>query len=216
MTRPVIIAHRGASQKARENTVEAFRLARDLGADWVELDVHATADGALAVHHDAALAEGGVIAELAARELPAWLPLLDAALDACEGMGVNVEIKDAPAAAVVTLLAERSGDQPVLVSSFDFETIDSVRALDPAVPTAWLTSRLRDPAAAVARAAGAGHAGLHPFVLTVTEDLVALAHAAGLAVNTWTVDDPDLIAAVAAMGVDGIVTNVPDIALAVL
>ncbi len=225
--RPTVIAHRGACRRAPENTVAAFELARELGSDWVEFDVRRTADGALAVHHDAALADGRLIVDLAASDLPPDVPGLGAALDACRGMGVNIEIKNAPVDAdfdpdrtlagdVVALLADRGEDQPVLVSSFDLATVDRVHALSPTVLTAWLTASLDEPAAAVARAAAGGHVALHPFVLTVDQALVDLAHGAGLAVNTWTVDDPDLMLALAEMGVDGIVTNVPDVAVEVL
>src|SRR3954465_3236369 len=92
-----IFAHRGASARYTENTVMAFQGARDLGADWVELDVRRTADGALAVHHDAHLADGRAIVELAAAALPPHVPLLAEALAACAPMGVNVEIKNWPA-----------------------------------------------------------------------------------------------------------------------
>jgi len=85
-----ILGHRGASDHARENTLEAFVVARRLGADGVELDVRETADGALAVHHDAAIPGLGPVADLTVAQLPAYVPLLDAALEACEGMVVNV------------------------------------------------------------------------------------------------------------------------------
>ena len=80
-----VFAHRGSAQLARENTVAAFRAARALGADGIELDVRLTADGALVVHHDAELPGRGPIAELASSELPDWLPSLVEALDACRG-----------------------------------------------------------------------------------------------------------------------------------
>src|SRR3954452_24949160 len=92
-----IFAHRGASARYTENTVSAFQGARDLGADWVELDVRRTADGALAVSHDATLGDGQVVVETLAADLPPAVPSLADALDACAGMGVNVEIKNWPA-----------------------------------------------------------------------------------------------------------------------
>src|SRR3954452_22090130 len=91
-----IFAHRGASARYTENTVSAFQGARDLGADWVELDVRRTADGSLAVHHDAHLPDGRRIVELHAADLPDTVPDLAGALDACEPLGVNVEIKNLP------------------------------------------------------------------------------------------------------------------------
>ena len=67
---PTVIAHRGAREAARENTLPAFRLAREFGAEWVELDARRTADGVVVVHHDAQLADGRVLAELTVDELP--------------------------------------------------------------------------------------------------------------------------------------------------
>src|SRR3954451_1790565 len=91
-----IIAHRGASAAFAENTVEAFRGAAALGANWVELDVRRTADGALAVHHDAHLPDGRAIVDMLAADLPEPVPSLSEALDACAPLGVNVEIKNSP------------------------------------------------------------------------------------------------------------------------
>src|SRR3954453_22244315 len=71
---PLVIAHRGASAAFPENTVEAFEGASRLGADWVELDVRRTADGLLAVHHDARLGGGRAVVELPASALPASVP----------------------------------------------------------------------------------------------------------------------------------------------
>jgi glycerophosphoryl diester phosphodiesterase len=220
-----IIAHRGASAAFVENTVEAFRGARGLGATWVELDVRRTADGLLAVHHDARLADGQAIVDLLAAQLPSHVPSLAEALDACAPLGVNVEIKNSPndvdfdaaAAVVEPVVADiRAGSVPVLVSSFHPPTLDRVHTVDSSVKTAQLTFDLADPARTIARAVAASHVALHPFDATVTPDLVTLAHDAGLELNVWTVDDPDRIRELAEMGVDGIVTNVPDVASAVL
>src|SRR3954469_9348848 len=91
-----IFAHRGASVAFVENTVDAFRGARALGATWVELDVRRTADGGLAVHHDAHLVDGRAIVDLPAEQLPSHVPSLAEALEACAPLGVNVEIKNTP------------------------------------------------------------------------------------------------------------------------
>src|ERR1700759_2879939 len=91
-----VFAHRGCTEGFTENTVDAFVEARRLGADGVELDVRLTADGALAVHHDAQIPGVGSIADLGGADLPAHVPLLADVLAACEGMVGNVEIKNAP------------------------------------------------------------------------------------------------------------------------
>lgn len=222
-----IIAHRGASATEPENTLRAFRRARQLGADWVELDVRRTADGALAVHHDAHLHDGRALVEVAAADLPGDVPLLADALDACEGMGVNIEIKNQPgepdfdpqerlAAAVAALLAGRRDRPPVLVSSFRLETIDRVHALDPLVATGWLVVDVPDPAATAAMLRERGHVALHPWYPEVDQALVDCCRRAGLDVNAWTCDDPAELRRLAGLGVAGICTNVPALAVAEL
>ena len=213
-----VVAHRGASRAFPENTIEAFRGARALGADWVELDVRACADGALAVLHDSALPDGRPVDTVGAADLPASVPLLPDALVACAGMGVNVEIKphDDPTVTVATVAVIEAWGGPVLVSSFAPSIVDHVRGLSPGLPTALLTHLLDDPAEVVAACVDAGHAALNPWDGTVDESLVVRCHAAGLAVNVWTVDDPDRVAQLAGWQVDGIVTNVPDVARSVL
>ena len=125
----------------RENTVEAFAEARRLGADGVELDVRLTKDGALAVHHDAEVPGVGVIPELGVADLPADVPLLADVLAVCDGMTVNVEIKNAPAdpgwdaaelvAAVTAEAIEAAGwTERVIVSSFQPATLRAVQAAD--------------------------------------------------------------------------------------
>ena len=91
-----VYAHRGCTEGFTENTLDAFAEARRLGADGVELDVRLTADGALAVHHDAEIPGLGAIAALGVADLPAHVPLLPDVLAVCDGMVVNVEIKNAP------------------------------------------------------------------------------------------------------------------------
>lgn len=219
-----VIAHRGASRLARENTIEAFELAVKVGADAVELDVRRTADGVLVVHHDAIVNDGRVIAETTWQDLPAYVPTLGDALDACAGVWVNIEIKnneqepdfdpaDRAAVDVLATLAER-GSGRWLLSSFRLRTVDRCRLLDPSVPTAWLTLDLSPEV--VEQAAARGHTAVHPWEPTVTADQVERCHEAGLLVNTWTCNDPERFRALVAAGVDGVVTDVPDVMLAAL
>lgn len=218
-----IIAHRGASAAYAENTLAAFRGAVEMGADGVELDVRRTADGRGAVVHDPHLPDGRLIVEVRRDDLPEQVPELAAALEACGPLEINVEIKNwatepdhdptaALAELVVGAVAAAGVAERVIVSSFDLRTIDRVHELDPTLRTAWLVVDHPEPVRLVERAAAAGHTGIHPVARMVDADLMAAAHAAGLFVNVWTVDDPDEIRRLAALGVDGIVTNVPDIA----
>jgi glycerophosphoryl diester phosphodiesterase len=224
----LVLAHRGANREAPENTVAAFRRAVELGADGVELDVHPTRDHHLVVRHDGA-GPAGVIPEMTLAEVVDAMPevpTLEAVLDVCAGRLVNVEIKnsahqpgfdptDRAAGLLVELLARRGGDR-VLVSSFNLATVDRVRELAPGLPTAWLVFGV-DAAGALAVAHEHGHQALHPDVGSLAGaragDLVAEAHARAMAVNVWTVNERDEIARLLAVGVDAIVTDVPDVAL---
>jgi len=236
---PVLVcAHRGASAAHPDNTISAFEGARVEGADWVELDVRLTKDGALVVSHDAVYADGRGVWATPSTERPGSVVLLDAALDACSGMGVNVEIKNSPGDLgqqdgnplaqdlavcdlVVGLLARRADDsgtvaQEIVVSSFDEATLARVRSLQPRLDTAYLVFDLsRDPGLPE-RAAAAGDVAVNPWDRLVDERFVRRCDALGLAVNVWTVDDPDRICELARMGVAAIITNQPANARAAL
>lgn len=219
-----IIAHRGASSAERENTVAAFTQAGRVGADAVELDVRRAGDDQLVVHHDPHLDDGRLIRNTASSDLPGHVPTLAAALDACDGMFVNIEIKNDPsepdfdasewvAHRVCAALTGRGGGRRWLISSFRYETIDVCRVALPAVRTAWLVGGLDGDV--IARTAVGGHAAVHPWFDAVDESTLRRAHAAGLAVNVWTCDDPVRMRQLIGWGIDGICTNVPDVALAV-
>ena len=208
-----IFAHRGASRDEPENTIDAFLAARALGADGVELDVRLDADGDLVIHHDPTLPDGRRIDSLRRAERPEGICDLAGALAACGDLEVNVEVKSdaegegvAVVAAVLEVAAAWGGR--VLCSSFDPATVDEVRRLAPHVPTAQLTAYPDRPLADLVRwVADRGHGAWNPHHLLVDEASLALAHHAGLTVNTWTVDDPDRLRALEALGVDVAITN---------
>ena len=228
-TQTFVLAHRGASRAERENTVLAFRAAGDMGADGVELDVRLTADRHLVVHHDPRLEDGRDICALQHSELPAHIPTMTEALDACAGMWVNVEIKnderepdfdftDAVAEVVAHALLERKENSRFLISSFRRETIDKVREVAPELRTAWLTTVVapNDAENIIDDLVRGGHSALHPWVGLLTKELIDLCHARGIQVNTWTCDDEVRMAELIAWKTDAICTNVPDVALRVL
>jgi glycerophosphoryl diester phosphodiesterase len=212
-----VLAHRGASRAAAENTPEAFRLALVLGADGVELDVRRAAGGALVVHHDPVLNGNAV-----RRVREPCLPSLAAALDASAGGIIDIELKtdgDAPegiAAALCAFLRRRGARDRVLASSFDPAALRTVRALRPDLPTALVVGREDDLGAGLREAARAGHEALHPEAELIDRTLIGRAHALGLQVRAWTVNDADELLRLAGLGVDGVITDVPDVALAVL
>jgi glycerophosphoryl diester phosphodiesterase len=213
-----VFAHRGCTEGCVENTLDAFAEARRRGADGVELDVRLTADGALAVHHDAEIPGLGPICALGVADLPASVPLLADALAASEGMVVNVEIKNAPqdpgwdegeavAAFTAAAIDEAGWTERVIVSSFQPATLRAVQVADGRLALGVLWGWAIDPGPALAEAVEAGFRAVHPFVTTVTADLVDRAHAAGLAVNVWTVNAPHDLEAMVALGVDAVITD---------
>lgn len=224
-----VMAHRGASRAERENTLAAFARAAEMGADAVELDVRRSGDGRLVVHHDPHLGDGRVIVGTSLVSLPPDVPQLDAALDACRGMWVNVEIKNDPneadfdptddiAVVVADALQRRNEPARFLVSSFRRETIDRFRSAAPAIATAWLTPGVADDdmTATFDSLRESGHVAVHPWFGLVTRRFVDEAHAHGLMVNVWTCDEPSKMTELRDFGVDGICTNVPDVAIATL
>jgi len=199
-----------------------------MGADAVELDVRRSRDGVLVVHHNPHLGDGRVIAEHDALDLPDSVPTLGEALDACAGMWVNVEIKNDPsepdfdaddriADETMAALLERGEPERWLISSFRIETVDRCRAIADAagapIRTAWLTTAVPDGVTSLL--AERGHVALHPWVALLTREAVDACHAAGIEVNTWTCDDPARMRELIEWGIDGICTNVPDVALTV-
>lgn len=215
-----IVGHRGASGVELENTPRAFSVADQMGADGVELDVRIAADGRggqrLVVFHNPLPADQAAIDAL---------PSFDDVLDACgERMLINVEIKNSddegghdPTMAVVppTIAAmHRRGPSWAdrwLISSFSRATVDHCRLVAPGFPTALLVNEPTDDA--IAYAANGGHDAIHPDISGLDAERIDACHRAGLAVNAWTCNDPQRIAQLAAIGVDGVCTDVPDVAL---
>jgi glycerophosphoryl diester phosphodiesterase len=140
-------------------------------------------------------------------------------------MGVNIEIKNNPpdpdldgdeyvAEQTVVLLAERGGRDEVLISSFNAATLIRVRERAPHLATALLVVEPAEDVVEILVAAG--HSALHPYDWFVDVELVTACHQVGIAVNVWTVDDPARMAELLAHGVDGLCTNVPAVARALL
>lgn len=216
--RPAIIAHRGASSEAPENTLAAFERALALRADGVELDVHATADGHVVVHHDPAPRQGNdaqpgppftalSLAEVrrlrvaGSHPIPTLAEVLELVGDQltvyCELKGDGVVERAAP------LLARHRG--PVAMHAFDHRAVARAAELAPEIPRGILVvSRLVDTTHALA-AAAAGT--LWPHRDHVDPDLVREMQHAGASIIVWTVNGAELTRRIAALGVDAICTD---------
>jgi len=223
-------AHRGSPDPAggvAENSLGAFVRARRLGADGVELDVRLTADRELAVHHDPEIDGAGPVCGLRASDLPAGVPLLAEALEACAGMVVNIEVKNLPtevaydpdeqaARAVVDLVESSGRTRSVIVSSFWSGALEAVRQRGAGVATGLLVGPAFDPGRSLAEAVRLGCAALHLPLGLVGTATVGAAHDAGLAVAAWTVGDRAGLELVRSAGVDTVITDDVPLCRAVL
>lgn len=220
--RPEIIAHRGAPRARPENTLPAFLRALELGADALELDVHATADGVVVVHHDPVPRARAGVPALAGRRIErlthaelgtfdvdegVGIPTLDEVLDAAAGRAaVYVEIKGRGIEAPVVECIRRAAAE-CAVHSFDHRAVRRVRELAPALPTGiLLDSYLVDPVGAL-RAAGARD--LWQQWEQIDAPLVEAVRAAGGRVVAWTVNGVTDAEALVALGVSGICSDLP-------
>jgi len=214
----LVIAHRGASGAELENSLAAFRAAAPHGADAVELDVHATADGELIVHHDGTV--GGLhIPKARARDIAEVrlpngepVPTLSQVLAAIgPALRVFVEVKTLdPRWDDVLLETLDAGPNPAgyAVHSFATHIIRRLADKRPALPRGVFSEAYpRDPRVLLQ---SVGASVLWQERSVVDEALVRAVHAAGAGVFIWTVDDPVEMARLLAWGVDGICTNFPE------
>jgi glycerophosphoryl diester phosphodiesterase len=226
LPRPALFGHRGVRGAAPENTLAAIRLAREAGADGVEIDVRPCRDGDLVVVHDVSLARvGGVdrnVASLSLAELSAIrvggepIPTLAEVIAYCrdQRLALNVELKrDVPSrsrAVIAAARALRNVDlrAALVVSSFDPLMLAGFRLVAPNIPTALLL----EPSTRRYRLEHAAHrfgVAVHPARSMVTREWLERWHRRGLRVIVWTVNDPDEIRTLCDIGVDGIISDDP-------
>ncbi|MER7027573.1 MULTISPECIES: glycerophosphodiester phosphodiesterase [Streptomyces] len=218
------IGHRGMMGVEPENTLRSFVRAEREGLDVVELDLHLSKDGALVVMHDADVARttdgSGPIAEQTLaelRELDAGrgerIPVFEEVVDAVRAP-LQAEIKDVAAArALAEVLRARDLTGRVEVISFHDEALAAIRTLVPGVRTALVASRYGLDVVDRARAVGAPMLSLN--IRRLTLELVERAHAAQLRVVAWTVNTHDQLRLARGLGLDGVVTDRPEIRRAV-
>lgn len=228
---PKIIAHRGASAHAPENTMAAFQLALDMAADGIELDAMLSKDGEVVVIHDASLdrtTDGtGAVKDLtlaALQKLDAGggerIPSLKEVLAQFGGKFlINIELKnyssifDALPIKVADLVKTCNGSQSILISSFNPFNLPRFHQRLPDVPVGLLTDKNK---AKNWLWRFFNYDALHPHYTDVDAALVSALHAKNQQVNVWTVDDPSEIRRLSSLGVDSIITNDPQRTRAIL
>lgn len=230
---PWIVGHRGAAGEACENTLSAFRRGREAGADMLELDVQLAADGVPVCFHDRSLKRlasrpeiveqqaSSALADVRLGQADDRLPTLGAALaDLPVTMPLNIELKRYQAsrsALAHAALDALDGRSQVLISSFDWTLLESVRDLAPDLPIAPLSApreiraRVVDPTGDLIAAGEALCAfSLHCSRSMVERSLVELARTRGFEyLLSYTVNDPDEAERFFGLGVAGIFTDVP-------
>ena len=239
----LVVAHHGATAVAPENTMEAYRLAVEMGADAVELDVHLTSDGKLVVIHDETLERTtdltGSVASMTLRKVRAAdagyrfeapdgsfpfrdtglkVPTLDEVLKWLpDRIGLVVEIK-ARAATAPTIAALRGSRVRaaggVSLISFEEPILEEARQLDPEIPTGYLLVPSQPIEPAMVYAVEHGHAAVHPWEGDLGLDAaptLALAQVYGRLMGCYVVNDPVRMQQLAALGLWGFVTDMPDV-----
>jgi glycerophosphoryl diester phosphodiesterase len=239
--KPLVIAHRGASAYAPENTLSAFNLALEMGADGIELDVSLTSDDIPVVIHDDTVDRTtnghGAIDQMtlaqvqqldACNKLQKYrgekIPTLEQVLRAVGTRGtVNIELKnltlrtDGIEAATLAAIKNVGAMQRAMVSSFNPIALRRIYQLDPHVPRGLLYSpKLPIYLRRTWLRPLAHPTALHPHHSMITRECVAGAHRKGYKINTWTVDDPDEMKRLIELGVDAMMTNKPDVLRAIV
>ncbi len=235
-----VIAHRGAARAHEPNSIAAIEAAVALGVDWVALDVRRSADGVVVVHDDAHLSDGRILSEVDADDLAGTgggsdlgsggadgtVPLLIDAVEACGSVGVAVVLRntrDDPgydpehriSEGVAALLLSRD-PAGVMVTSMNLEALARIRSIAPELTTAWMCFDMLDPASVIERCLSAGHRRLQLHVSHLDRKVVDRVRTAGLVLDAWGVHEADRMEDLAGWGVDGIVTEVPELACQVL
>ena len=238
---PLVVAHRGNSVKAPENTLAAFREAIELGAPAAECDVHLTRDGQVVVMHDATLdrttdGTGGIagltLAEVQAADAGSWkgdkyrgehAPTLADTLALTRGkLRLLVEIKaEGIARQVVEVIRRADALADVTVISFSQATCKAVRELEPRLPVGLLSGGIEEDSEDAADALIRAALGPHVQFLSVAypgakPSLLRRAQLAGMSVFVWTIDDPEQVQRYASMGVASITSNDPAMAMRVV
>ena len=233
-TMPRIVAHRGASGHAPENTLAAIKLAAEHGATWIEIDVNVSRDGIPLLHHDDGLSRctngNGLVIEhdfaaLAKLDSGSWfdaafagepIATLEQCLDLCRELklAINLEIKPCSGWEVPTTrsIAETINAQaelpPILISSFSHTALLEAARLMPSLPRSSLFLVAPPDWQALITEAGASNIHLHANTLLSTTAVEEF-HQAGLGVYCYTVNSVDEANAVFKLGVDGVFTNYP-------
>lgn len=226
----MVIAHRGASSYAPENTFAAYDLAIEMGVRHIELDVHLTSDGHIVVIHDETVdrtTDGtGPVTSHTLEEIRALdagtrfgerfrgerIPAFREVIERYKGrLHLHIEIKGrSPSLAPATadLIRHYGMEDQVTITSFQDAPLREIRVYAPELPAGWLVTEVNEQTISLARAMGL--AQICPRADTVTPELVRRLHAEGFVARAWGVATEDLMERVVLAGADGMTVNFPD------
>ena len=223
----LIIAHRGASNIAPENTLKAFKKAIEFRADYIEFDVHQSKDGEIVIMHDGntlrTTGHFGIINRMALSDLKELdcgegekIPTLEEVIEVAKGkIGLNCEIKDRGIAEkIIKILRESDMVDTTIVSSFKHDILLKIQKLDSQIKlasleptrTGWIKSWItRKKLLSVA--IKNNFYAINPFYKLVNQKFVESSHKNNIKIFPWTVDSESTIKKLVKIGVDGIITN---------
>ncbi len=234
---PKIIAHRGYSHKAPENTLASFQKAIEVNADYFELDVQLSKDDSLMIMHDGTVdrttdGTGGISdltwqqlkeldagswfsEEFAGERIPTLSEALVLAKNSANNIGVIVEIKSSNTSVpkkIVELVKKLGMENRVVVSGFSLSQITLIKNEDPSIPVQLFAtvnkSHIDNIAAIKGEWVGSGG--------NITKDLIDYAHSKGVKFNAWTINSASQMIALKEIGIDAITTDYPAVLMAAM
>ncbi len=224
----LIFAHRGASKLAPENTLRAFQKAIELGADYVEFDVHETKDGEIVIIHDDDVERTagvkGKIKEMTLKELKELdfgegekIPTLKELIELAKGkIGLQCEIKvRGIAKKIVEHFKEADLIDSTIISSFIHDELLEVKKYAPEIKLAPLVFGIKKNKM-IREAIEHKYYAIHPFYKFINQKFLDEAHKNNIKINTWTVDSKSRMKKLIEMRIDGIITNDVELAKEVL
>jgi len=225
--RVLIIGHRGASNIAPENTLKAFQKAIELGADYIEFDIHQSKDGEIVIMHDSntlrTTGHDGKIREMTLKELQLLdcgegerIPTLHEIIEITKGkIGLQIEVCAAGMAEqLISILKEEDLIESSIISSFQYKELLNIQKLEPKLKLATLepiitgwSKNWEYHSEILHKVIKNNYFAIHPRQHLVNQELINHAHKNNIKVNIWTVNSKAAMKKFIQMGVDGIITD---------
>ena len=215
----LLIAHRGASKIAPENTLKAFQKAIELEADYIEFDVHQSKDGEVVIMHDAntfrTTRHFGAIKNMTLKELKSLnagegekIPTLQELIEIAKGkIKLQLEIKDeGMVKKIVTILKDADFIESTTISSFKHKELLEVQKIEPSINLVALIVGI-NTIKIIKKAIRNKFQAIQPFYTFIRKSFIDSAHENNIKINAWIVNSKETMKKLIEMGIDGIITN---------